>query len=343
MGMRTERSYGNTLWEHDRVYEWEHVRRVVWSIGWSFQQDGRMTIAYEQLSRVISIATGKGGVLKTSLAANMAGVTAAGGYRTLLVELDPQGDLGDDLGYFGEHDGGEHLAAAILSGAPLKATLTDVRPNLDVVTGGPALSDVAAGLVSRASRGASTMDVLAKSLAPLAAEYELVIIDTPPVSEMLQLLALGASRWLVIPTKADASSIKAMRSIAQRVEEARTPEHELDVLGVVLAGIPVGASRVRREAENDIRSILGGLDLLMGQMIRDSPASARECRDRGKLAHEIAEEVEGAEPYWKALRAGKPIKRLPGSAPALAEDYVLLTDSLVRRLGALEQDMEATA
>ena len=134
-----------------------------------------------------------------------------------------------------------------------------------------------------------------------------------------------------------------MRSIAERVEEARTPEHELDVLGVVLAGIPVGASRVRREAEHDIRSILGGLDLLVGQIIRDSPASARECRDRGKLAHEVAEEVEGAEPYWKALRAGRPIQRLPGSAPALAEDYVLLTDSLVSRLNAHEQEMEASA
>ena len=51
------------------------------------------------LSRVITIATGKGGSFKTSLAANAAGLCAAGQHKVLLIDLDPQGDLSDDLGY----------------------------------------------------------------------------------------------------------------------------------------------------------------------------------------------------------------------------------------------------
>ncbi|WP_194839793.1 ParA family protein [Aeromicrobium yanjiei] len=304
-----------------------------------------MDIDYQQLSRVVSVATGKGGVLKTSIAANVAGVSARAGFRTLLVELDPQSDLGDDLGYFGDHDNGEQLTRAILTGDPLQPTKVGVRENLDVVTGGEYLSDTAAALAARAQRRGGVAHMLAKPLAPLAATYDLVIIDTPPVAETLQLLALGAARWLVIPTRFDASSIKAMRSIAARVEEARSPEHRLDILAVVLAGVSASATKVREGAETNIKSMLEGMDedLLLPQMIRESAATARACRDRGMLAYEIAEEVEGAQPYWEALRSGQPIKRLPGSAPALSDDYIKLTDQLIRRLAAHEEQQEATA
>lgn len=304
-----------------------------------------MGIDYQQLSRVVSIATGKGGVLKTSIAANVAGVSARAGFKTLLVELDPQSDLGDDLGYYGDHDSGEQLTRAILTGDALKPTKVDVRKDLDVVTGGEFLNDAAAALASRAQRTGGVTDMLAKPLGPLAAKYDLVIIDTPPVAETLQLLALGAARWLVIPTKFDASSIKAMRSIAARVEEVQSDAHRLEILAVVLAGVSSSATRVREGAETNIKSMLAGLDpdLLLPQMIRESAATARECRDRGLLAYEIAEEVDGAESYWDALKSGRPIKRLPGSAPALADDYIKLTDQLIRRLAAHEDAQGATA
>lgn len=304
-----------------------------------------MSIDYQQLSRVVSIATGKGGVLKTSIAANVAGVSARAGFKTLLVELDPQSDLGDDLGYYGDHDNGEQLTRAIVTGDPLKPSKIGVRNDLDVVTGGEFLNDAAAALASRAQRQGGVTDMLAKPLAPLAVGYDLVIIDTPPVAETLQLLALGAARWLVIPTKFDASSIKAMRSIAARVEDARSEAHRLDILAVVLAGVSSSATRVREGAESNIKSMLEGVDpdLLLPQMIRESSATARECRDRGLLAYEIAEEVTGAESYWEALKSGRPVKRLPGTAPALADDYIKLTDQLIRRLAAREELQEATA
>jgi chromosome partitioning protein len=304
-----------------------------------------MGIDYHHLSRVVSVATGKGGVLKTSIAANVAGVSARAGFRTLLVELDPQSDLGDDLGYYGDHDDGEQLTRAILTGEPLVPSKVDVRDGLDVVTGGEFLNDAAAALSSRAQRRGGVTDMLAKPLAPLASKYDLVLIDTPPVAETLQLLALGAARWLLIPTKFDASSIKAMRSIAARVDDARSAEHQLDILAVVLAGVSASATRVREGAESNIKSMLTEMDedLLLPQMIRESAATARACRDRGLLAYEIAEEVEGAEPYWAALRSGKPIKRLPGSAPALSDDYIRLTDQLIRRLAQREESQEALA
>ncbi|MFD6743458.1 ParA family protein, partial [Streptomyces anthocyanicus] len=50
------------------------------------------------LEGVIAVANNKGGCGKTSVCANLAGLTAAAGIRTLVVDFDPQGNLGRDLG-----------------------------------------------------------------------------------------------------------------------------------------------------------------------------------------------------------------------------------------------------
>lgn len=48
--------------------------------------------------QVIALANGKGGVGKTSITANLAGLYGQGGFKVLLVELDPQGNLARDFG-----------------------------------------------------------------------------------------------------------------------------------------------------------------------------------------------------------------------------------------------------
>lgn len=290
------------------------------------------------LARVICIANGKGGVFKTSLTANIAGLSAAAGYRTLVIDLDPQGDLSDDLGYFDDEadDHGRGLAAALVTGQQVLPNLREIRPNLDVVTGGVHLSDVAGALVSRISRGASTTDLLAHALAPTAGSYDVIMIDTPPVDTTLQVMALGAARWLLVPTKADASSIRGIQRIAERVADARTGGHQVDILGVVLTGVPTAASRVRGDAIADITAVLGGTAPLLSTVVRSSDAVARECRAEGILAHELAERLEGVEPFWKALRDGHRPQRVPGSAPALADDYVHVTEQVLHRLSKLE-------
>ena len=192
----------------------------------------------------------------------------------------------------------------MVTGQQLAPTLRDVRPGLDVVTGGVHLADVAGALAARASRGDSTTDLLARALAPLATKYDLVVVDTPPVDTTLQALALNASRWLLIPTKADASSIRGIQRIAERVADARQAGHEIDILGVVLAGVPTAARRVRAGAIADITAVLGDSASLLDAVVRSSDAVARECRTKGILAHELAEELEGAEPFWRALREG---------------------------------------
>ena len=135
---------------------------------------------------------------------------AASGYRVLLVDMDPQGNLAEDLGYTGTaiDDAGHALAASLTFGGPL-APSPDVRPNLDVLIGGHHLDAAAAALSSRASkdtRGARL--ILAQLLAVIAGNYDLVLIDCPPGNEPLQAAAAAAARWALVPVKTDQSSQK---------------------------------------------------------------------------------------------------------------------------------------
>lgn len=307
---------------------------VCWTLG--------VNVSDQDLNRVISVATGKGGSFKTSLTANAAGICAQAGSRVLVLDMDPQGDLQDDLGYFDDPrlDEGQQLLTALASGQPLQAVLTGVRENLDVIPGGALLADLEAMLQSRIQRGGSADAALAHSLAPLAKHYDLVFIDTPPTNETLQLLALNASRWLLVPTKSDTSSIRAISRIAQIAGVARKGGHQVDVLGVVLAGVNTAAKRVLAEASGDINALLGGEAPLFEGTIRHSEASAVQARQRGVLAHELAELVEGAEPFWKDIKSGSP--RLSGAAPALAGDYIGVVEQMIGRIKESEQ-MEQSA
>src|SRR6266567_7734153 len=92
--------------------------------------------------KVLVIANGKGGVGKSSLAAALAAVLTLVGKRVLLIEMDPQGNNAEDLGFIGTdlYAGGAGQARALLDGTGLKPT-GEGRPGLWVVPGGEALED----------------------------------------------------------------------------------------------------------------------------------------------------------------------------------------------------------
>src|SRR3546814_12954627 len=73
------------------------------------------TPTHQQLPACFGFFNGKGGVGKTSLCANTGGLLAAGGYRVLLLDFDPQANLCRDLGFMKED--GVPLFSALLSGS----------------------------------------------------------------------------------------------------------------------------------------------------------------------------------------------------------------------------------
>ncbi len=298
------------------------------------------------LSRVIAVINVKGGVGKTTVAANLGGLLAASGYRVLLVDLDPQGNLGEELGYSGTEvdDGGRALALSMTTGAPL-VPVPDVRPGLDVVTGGPELDPAAAHLVlaAQADPQAAKRSLIGL-LGETAPDYDVVLLDCPPGQEPLQQAALAAARWALIPVKTDASSRKGLRDVARRLDTVLDLNPDLDLLGVLLFGVNRGAHRVIESARAAVAEDLGDDAPVLRTTIRHVEAAAQEARDRGLLVHELEEAVMAA-PAWWQIRRGTPAGDGPRSRSVLglAEDFQALGSEVIERIGAAEQAEEAAS
>ena len=303
-----------------------------------------MTAHAYGIPRVMAIANGKGGVFKTSCSAAIGGLAAAGGVPTLLVDLDPQGNLTEDLG-LAETDEGESTFMALRRGTELRPVSTG-RPNLDIVCGGELLDDAAQLLPSRnGGVGTDWQHALADSLAPVAERYDLVILDCPPNTGALTTMALVAARHVLIPTKPDKGSRKGMRRLAKMFAATREHNPELELLGVVLTGVETRATAIRAQAREILTETLDDIAPVLDTVIRHGSGTSFQVREAGRLPHEIEIALSEQTPWWKQLReraagghtVARTEVRLPESAAGVAQDYADLTREVLALLIASEQ------
>ncbi|WP_019146593.1 ParA family protein [Aeromicrobium massiliense] len=109
---------------------------------------------YSKLDNVVAVMAQKGGVGKTTLASNLAGLAATRGDRVLLVDLDPQGNVLDELALFENpaYDAGWGLREAVLHGGAIDNLIKDARPGLDVAHGGINTRSISDTLVKQKQR-----------------------------------------------------------------------------------------------------------------------------------------------------------------------------------------------
>lgn len=287
-------------------------------------------------SGIVSVGNAKGGVGKTSIVANIAGIAAVAGWEVLAIDLDPQGNLATDLGYtkHPENDRGRSIAAGIRTGTPLRV-IERVRAGLDVVPGGPEFTSVLALLEQ-------SPGILTRLIDPIAENYDLVLIDCPPAGGPVVDAALIASKWLIVPVRADAASLDGLQMIARRFAPIRRSLNpDLELLGIVLFDFARNATSILRHVRELLEADLGGVAPILPGPIRRSERSAFDMRRAGLLAHEYEEQFLEAESVplserIAASRAGKPSPRYSKSAPGLASDYLHLANAVLARINAHE-------
>lgn len=305
---------------------------------------------HARLQRVVAVINGKGGVGKTSITANVTGQLGRGGLRVLACDLDVQGNLKYDFGLVGDprDDDGKNLVDAIWHKEPL-TVIREVRDNVDLVTGGRKLDMLA--LLSQSSAaeelpGGSVPAAFAIKLAEIADQYDLILLDCPPGNRALQEMALGATKWVLIPTKTDPAGWDGLRQVGPIVKRIRTSLNpEITYLGVVLFAHSPGSSAVMRNTRDQLEQVTGQLPLF-DSFIRHSEKAAQDARLRGQLAHEMARDVKGqAKERLQALSARRtgtavlplPTQRLSETSSGIAEDYQNLAHEICNRIADLEQ------
>ncbi len=286
------------------------------------------------LERVIAFINGKGGVGKTTLTANVGGLMARNGQRVLIVDIDPQGNLGLDLGIADTDvdDSGRSLSASLQGLTDQVNIVKDVRPGLDVIVGGAALHGASAALASP-GRGVEPRDALAAVLSTVADDYDLILVDCPPGNESLQTTAIAASRWVVAPARVDEGTGRGLGELADRLESVVAVNPSLDLLGVVLFDLDKNATLIEAESRQMITEALGSDQKLFKASIRHATSVAQQARKYGKLVHELDAYAKAQPEWWQQLRDGKPAtERVTRSAGNVAEDLLAFTAEMMQRL-----------
>lgn len=298
------------------------------------------------LEQAIAIANGKGGVGKSSLVANMAAIAAASNWRVLIVDLDPQGNVGSDLGYKqrGESDDGAALSQAIQFKTTLEP-LRSVRTNLDAIPAGRHTRSLAGVLLQEwRDKQAETHRALVRVLEPIAGEYDLVLFDCPPGDTVLGDMALTASRGLVVPVKFDGGSLDGLELMARRFGEIKGGgvNPMLELLGIALFDFTLQATAMKGQVLGELAAAFGDDAPVFEHAIRHSQRAAFDMRHDGLVAIEYEQRAdEDRKERLSLLRKGVDHLRRAGPAKSqaahgLADDYMALTHEILEAFGAID-------
>jgi chromosome partitioning protein len=166
------------------------------------------------VSRIIAIANQKGGVGKTTTAINLGACLAVAEKKTLVIDMDPQGNATSGLGIDKEEVERSIYDVLIEGFSPADAVIHNVHfPYLDVLPATRDLVGAEVELVNRKSRE----NILREALTGLRDQYEYVLIDCPPSLGLLTLNTLAAADSVLIPIQCEFYALEGLSQLLNTV------------------------------------------------------------------------------------------------------------------------------
>ena len=171
------------------------------------------------MGKIIAVFNQKGGVGKTTTCVNMAACLGAKGKKTLLIDVDPQGNSTSGVGI--DKSEVEYSTYDMLIGeAKAREILIETKfKNLSVL---PSSIDLAGAEIELAEAG-NRNRLLKKAIATLVMEYDYIIIDCPPSLGVLSINALVCADTLIVPLQCE---YYALEGLSQLVNTVRAVKRE---------------------------------------------------------------------------------------------------------------------
>ena len=250
---------------------------------------------------ILVVANQKGGVGKTTTAINLSAALAQKGYKTLLVDTDPQGN--GTLSFLEVDQLGSSLYDALTDpDIPIsKIILPTSLKNLYLAPSRISLAKFESKMIGEMDGHFRLKDALQEVLP----EYPFVVIDTPPTLGLLTVNALVAATHLLVPIQSSYFALEGTDDLLETVEKIRNrPNPNLTFLGVVIT-LHDRRTILGKDIKNHIHEVFGNkvLKTVISRNIRleESPAykeaifsfapNSKGALEYYKLSEEVIERV----------------------------------------------------
>jgi chromosome partitioning protein len=220
---------------------------------------------------IVTIANQKGGVGKTTTAVNLAAALAHKGVRTLLMDLDPQGNT--TMSFVDPHEVQQSMYEVMVSDVALAdVVLPTSVTGLYVAPAKISLAKLEANLVGELDAHFRLKDRIGQ----LVSDWDYVVIDTPPTLGLITVNALVAASHLLIPIQSSYFALEGTDDLLETVEKVKGRANpDLQLLGVLIT-LHDRRTILARDIQDQIKQVFGQkvFDTIISRSVRleESPA-----------------------------------------------------------------------
>ncbi|HEX6852366.1 MAG TPA: ParA family protein [Candidatus Polarisedimenticolaceae bacterium] len=202
---------------------------------------------------VVAVANQKGGVGKTTTSINLAAALAQKGLKTLLLDLDPQGNATLSFVDPGSIHGSIYELLVDPNVTAESVIVPAQLPSLDVIGARISLAKAEVKLVGEFDSHFRLKD----KIDPIRDRYDYIVIDTPPTLGILTVNALVAATHLLVPIQSSYFALEGTDDLLETFEKIRArPNPALQFLGVVIT-LHDRRTVLSRDIQKQIREVFG--------------------------------------------------------------------------------------
>lgn len=206
------------------------------------------------MTRTLVIANQKGGIGKSTTAANLGRIFADKGYRVLLIDLDPQGGLSASLGVNSFEVRRSTYSMLMQPTLSIARVLRPIVRYMALAPASPDLSNAEIVLSSQVDGVTRLREALAHNQIP----FDFIIIDTPPTLGILTANGMVAAEELLVPIQCQFLAMRGVRSIMDTLDRVRKTGMNPNLkLGGVFATHYRPDSQQSHEAVEEMKAVFG--------------------------------------------------------------------------------------